>query len=176
LIDEDTDLLEVARMFIDTYYRRLPVLRDGKLVGQVSRRDVLKAEHHLARFIKGRRKTLLEHRHGKVLDEVWRRGGEPPSTHISHFMDTSAETITEDRDLLSIAQIFLSSNRRRLPVLREGKLVGQISRRDLLHEVLDLLSDHPQNERPGLYLSAVTDPAENPILRDSHPAKAGPSH
>ena len=154
LIDETMDLLEVARMFHDTYYRRLPVLKDGKLIGQISPYDVLSAEHHLARFVKGQKA---------------RGSGELPSTQIENFMDTSAETIEEDLDLLAIARIFLDSNRRRLPVLREGKLVGQISRRDLLLEVLDLLWEQPPREQPGLFLSAVMDPAENPILRDSHP-------
>lgn len=44
-IDEETDLLNIARIFLDTHYRRLPVLRDGELVGQISRRDVLAATH-----------------------------------------------------------------------------------------------------------------------------------
>jgi CBS domain-containing protein len=175
LIEEDTDLLVVARMFLDTYYRRLPVLRDGKLVGQVSRRDVLNAEHHLARFVKGRRRALLDHRRGSVLGEVWHSNGEAPSTEISHFMDTAAETIDEGLDLLAIARIFLDTNRRRLPVLREGKLVGQISRRDLLLVVFDLLWEEPRHEQPGLYLSAVLDPAENPILQTAYHPSAGPS-
>ena len=176
LIEETTDLLDVARIFLDTYYRRLPVLKDGKLIGQISRRDVLSAEHHLARFVKGRWRTLLDdYRLGRILADLWPSGGELPSTPISRFMDTSAETIEENLDLLAIARLFLDSNRRRLPVLREGKLVGQISRRDLLLEVLDLLSEHPHREQPGLFLSAVTDPAENPILRDSQPPSAGSS-
>ena len=33
--------------------------------------------------------------------------------------------------LLAIARIFQDSNRRRLPVLREGKLVGQMSARKI---------------------------------------------
>lgn len=176
LIDETTDLLEVARMFLDTYYRRLPVLKDGNLIGQISRRDVLSAEHHLARFVESRWRILLDHRLGRILADLWPSGRERPSTHISHFMDTSAETIEENLDLLAIARLFLDSNRRRLPVLREGKLVGQISRRDLLLEVLDLLSEHPHREQPGLFLSAVTDPAENPILRDSHPSTGSSQH
>ena len=174
LIEETTDLLEVARIFLDTYYRRLPVLKDGKLIGQISRRDVLSAEHHLARFVKGRWRSLLDdYRLGRILAGLWPSGGALPSTPISDVMDTSAETIEENLDLLAIARLFLDSNRRRLPVLREGKLVGQISRRDLLLEVLDLLSEHPHREQPGLFLSAVTDPAENPILRDSHHPSAG---
>ena len=165
LIEEETDILEVAQMFLDTHYRRLPVLRDGKLVGQVSRRDVLIAEHHLARSLRGRRQALLDHRHGRILGDVWQSDGEP-TTDISHFMDTSAETIDENLDFLSIAQVFLNFFRRRLPVLREGRLVGQISRRDLLASVLDLLAHEPPREQSGLYLSALLDPDdENPLLR-----------
>jgi len=33
----------VAMMFIKDEYRRYPVIKDGRLVGQISRRDVLKA-------------------------------------------------------------------------------------------------------------------------------------
>ena len=102
--------------------------------------------------------------------------GDLPSRQISHFMDTSAETIEENLNLLAIARLFLDSNRRRLPVLREGKLVGQISRRDLLLEVLDMLSEQPHREQPGLFLSAVMDPAENPLLRATHHPSAGRQH
>ena len=177
LIDETTDFLEVTRMFLDTYYRRLGVLKDGKLVGQISRQDALTAEHDPTRA-KGRRRGLLDPRRERILADEWHRGGELPSMRISDFMNTSAETIEEELDLLAIARIFLDSNRRRLPVLREGKLVGQISRRDLLLKVLDLLSEQPhRDEQPGLFLSAVTDAAENPILRDSHhPGDAASKH
>ena len=123
------------------------------------------------RFVKGRWRTLLDdYRLGRILTGIWPSGGELPSTPISQVMDTSAETIEENLDLLAITRLFLDSNRRRLPVLREGKLVGQISRRDPLLEVLDLISEHPHREQPGLFLSAVTDPAESPILRDHHPS------
>ncbi len=175
LITPETDLLEVSKMFLEQYYRRLPVLSAGKLVGQVSRRDVLGAEHHLARFVKGRRKNLLDHRREPIMAEIWHGSGDLPSTEISHFMDTSAETIAEDLDCLAIARIFLNTNRRRLPVLREGKLVGQISRRDLLVEMLNLLTQGPHHDQPGLYLSAVADPEENPILRAADPRSAGKS-
>ena len=58
-IPEDTDLLSIAQIFLDTHYRRLPVLRDGKLVGQISRRDVLRVAHKLSLGVEAREAALL---------------------------------------------------------------------------------------------------------------------
>ena len=54
-----TDLLTIAQIFRTTSYRRLPVLRDEKLVGQVSRRDVLQAAHQLQAIAPNRETALL---------------------------------------------------------------------------------------------------------------------
>lgn len=42
-VDMDMSLVEVAEMFLDSPYRRFPVMEGNRLVGQISRRDVLKA-------------------------------------------------------------------------------------------------------------------------------------
>ncbi|MGQ7847131.1 CBS domain-containing protein [Granulosicoccus sp. 3-233] len=42
-IDADTSILTLAQMFIDSPFRRYPVIQNNRLVGQVSRRDVLRA-------------------------------------------------------------------------------------------------------------------------------------
>ena len=36
------DIIEMAELFIKTHFRRYPVVDDGKLVGTISRRDVLR--------------------------------------------------------------------------------------------------------------------------------------
>jgi CBS domain-containing protein len=41
-VDEETPLTEVASQFVVHRIRRLPVVRNGKLVGQISRRDLLR--------------------------------------------------------------------------------------------------------------------------------------
>lgn len=42
-LDADLDLVTAAEWFLNSDYRRFPVLRGGKLVGQTSRADILRA-------------------------------------------------------------------------------------------------------------------------------------
>ena len=42
-LDADLDLFEAARAFLDSPYRRFPIMREGRLVGQISRADLLRA-------------------------------------------------------------------------------------------------------------------------------------
>jgi CBS domain-containing protein len=88
-----------------------------------------------------------------------------PSFRVDAFMDTAMErTIVEETDFLTIAQIFLNTEYRRLPVLRGTKLVGQISRRDVLQAALKAIDDFPHERRITLlYLSALIERNEAPL-------------
>ena len=82
---------------------------------------------------------------------------------IYRFVDTDVHTITGDVDLLSIAQLFLHSNQRRLPVVEEDRLIGQVSRRDVLRAAHTLMQDVPDAPHQILlYLSSLREMAESP--------------
>lgn len=81
-----------------------------------------------------------------------------PTNHVGAFMDTQARTIRPNTDLLSIAQVFLLTNFRRLAVVDEdGTLLGQISRRDVMAAGLKVIDDScvEVHESSLLYLSAI---------------------
>jgi CBS domain-containing protein len=79
-----------------------------------------------------------------------------PTTQVGAFMDTDARTIRPETDLLSIAQVFLLTSARRLPVVDEqGMLLGQVSRRDVLTVAMKQLSPPATRESSFLYLSAL---------------------
>ena len=60
-----------------------------------------------------------------------------PGGPVSHFMTDVVFTIEPTADLFSVADKFLKHNFRRMPVVNGKKLVGQISRRDVLRAIQD---------------------------------------
>lgn len=42
-VEGDTSIIEIAKMFMDHPFKRYPVMDDNRLIGSISRRDVLKA-------------------------------------------------------------------------------------------------------------------------------------
>lgn len=88
-----------------------------------------------------------------------------PSSSVDSFMDRDAQTIDPNAQLLSIAQVFLLTSYRRLPVLEDGRLIGQVSRRDVLHAALKLVKKSPPKASDStiLYLSALKERNEAPV-------------
>ncbi|GIW98980.1 MAG: inosine-5-monophosphate dehydrogenase [Pirellulaceae bacterium] len=94
-----------------------------------------------------------------------------PDASLLPFVDPNPPTIRSDTDLLTICQTFLDQATRRLPVVDDGRLVGMVSRRDVMRVVAELakgkyLSAHAE----PLYLSAVVpqDQTEEMALRLMH--------
>ena len=89
-----------------------PVLNpDQQLIGMLSKKDCLKAVLNASYF---------QELGGTVAD----------------YMSDKVETLPAELDLVEAARHFLNSHYRRFPVLENGRLVGQISRADVLRALL----------------------------------------
>ena len=51
---------------------------------------------------------------------------------VRDYMRTEVDTIDPEMDIYTLAEKFVKEHRRRYPVVEHGRLVGQISRRDVL--------------------------------------------
>lgn len=108
----ETDLFEAINQLVEHRITGAPVIcNDGKLVGLLSEADCLKAIL-----------TLTYHE-----EEM---GGK-----VGDYMSEEVFTIQYDADIIAVAEDFINNGRRRLPVVKDGKLIGQISRRDVLRAV-----------------------------------------
>lgn len=56
---------------------------------------------------------------------------------VRDYMTTDVVWFDEDEDLIAICECLVNSHFRRVPILSEGKLVGVISRRDLIRYILE---------------------------------------
>ncbi len=139
LVSEEIGIQEIANRFLTRPYRRLPVVRDRRVLGQVSRQDVLSQASALV-------DALLKANEGS--GRSWT---------VSAFMDSRARTIDESTDLFSIAGIFRETSRRRLPVLQDERLVGQITRKTLLRAANNVLNRPAAKAVQPLYFASVPD-------------------
>jgi CBS domain-containing protein len=109
---EDMDLLSLVDLLLRRGISGAPVVDgSGHLIGMVSEHDCLKA-------------ILVGTYQGEV-------GGS-----VSDVLTTSVETIRLGTSIVEAANQMVNSGRRRLPVVdHENRLIGQISRSDLLRAV-----------------------------------------
>ena len=108
----DTDLFEAINALVDNGITGAPVIDSGgKLVGLLSEADCLRAILTL---------TYHEEEMGGV---------------VGDYMVDEVHTVNYDADIIAVAEEFINNGRRRLPVVKDGKVIGQISRRDILRAV-----------------------------------------
>lgn len=59
-------------------------------------------------------------------------------TLVEDYMTKTTETISADTNLFDVAQKFISSKHRRFPVVKEDKVIGIVSQKDVLRTALML--------------------------------------
>ena len=87
-----------------------------------------------------------------------------PTNEVQAFMDKDPDSVEENTQLISIANFFLITPSRRLPVVRDGKLIGQISRRDVIRVAARKQPKHTDHSKRLLYLSALRELDEVPVV------------
>lgn len=69
---------------------------------------------------------------------------------VGTYMTKTVETVSPEADIIEIAERFLRDGRRRMPVVEGGRLIGQISRSDVLHAVKSFAQhENGENKEAG---------------------------
>lgn len=138
-ISPEASIVEAANLMLKHHVSGLPVVdAAGKLVGVVSEGDFLR-----------RSETGTQRRHSRWLSFLFgpgSAGGDYVTEHgrrISEVMTPEPFTVTEDVALADIVDLMESKNVKRLPVIRGDKLVGIVTRANILQAVASLARHVP---------------------------------
>jgi CBS domain-containing protein len=117
-ISADASVLEAAKLLINCRVSAMPVVNeDGTMAGIVSEADVI----------------------GDTQDYVQADGALP--RRVSEVMTRDVITAPEDAPLDQLAGLMKARNIKRIPILRDGAVVGIVSRVDVLRGLISLSRD-----------------------------------
>lgn len=112
-------MYHVTSILVEKGYSGAPVVdAEGRLVGVISEGDCLK----------------------QVVRGKYTNSPELVGT-VGEFMTPDPVTVGPEENILQVASLFLKLRLRRFPVLENGKLVGQISQRDVLAAIGELKNE-----------------------------------
>jgi CBS domain-containing protein len=133
-VDPNTPIQDLATLLAERGISGAPVIdASGRLVGIVSEGDLLhRAEIGTARRHRVRRRSWwLDHYAGESAREYVKDHGRT----VNDIMSRDVATVTEETDLADVAALLEAKRIKRVPVMREGKVVGIISRANIVRAV-----------------------------------------
>ena len=121
-LDPDMDIYDAIRSLLKHRISGAPVVKNDVLVGILSEKDCL----HM--FTKS------------VYDTI-------PGGVVRDYMSSKLTVCSPDDDLFTVAGMFFKNSFRRLPVVEDGKLIGLVSRPDVLMGSIELWAEPGQSKK-----------------------------
>ncbi|RIH86180.1 Inosine-5'-monophosphate dehydrogenase [Meiothermus luteus] len=120
VVGPEVPVPEAARMMKQGGFRRLPVVKDGRLVGIVTDRDLKEAMPSDASSL-----------------SIWELNYLIAKLPVGEVMSKNPITVGENMPLQAAAKLMLEHKIGGLPVVREGRLVGIVTVSDVLRAYLE---------------------------------------
>jgi CBS domain-containing protein len=138
-VSPDASVAELAKLMLDNRISGLPVIDDrGVLVGIVTEGDCLRRTETGTLRKRPRWLEFLVGA-GRLADEYVRSHGRK----VVDVMTPDPMTVTEDTPLEEVVHSMERRRIKRLPVVRDGKVVGIVSRANLLHALASVAAKVP---------------------------------
>jgi CBS domain-containing protein len=136
-VQPDESVLKAARLMLQNRISGLPVVdKDGELIGIVTEGDFLRRSEL---GTQRRRPKWLEFivGPGRLADEYVHTSGRK----VDEIMTPDPCVVTENASLEKVVELMERRHVKRLPVTRGGRMVGIISRSNLMHALASLARD-----------------------------------
>lgn len=126
-VTPDHSVRHAAEIMLDNHVSGLPVVDDdGRLVGIISEGDLLRRSELGLDALAAHGRSPEEQARAYVKAHAWK---------VGDVMSDNPVVVDEDTDLARIATLMEENDVKRLPIMRDGGLIGVVSRADLLRAV-----------------------------------------
>ena len=149
-IAEDATVLQAAELLVNTRVSAMPVLDGaGTMIGIVSLTDLLGGGCGSA--LEALRELADHQRADASL-------GHMRTVPVTDVMTKNVVVVANDASLLDVAELMQARKVKHIPVVREGAVVGMVSRVDILRAMISYAAD--DNPRSRSLPAPATDPAD----------------
>jgi CBS domain-containing protein len=123
---------DVAHTMIEHDVRAMPVVDDaGSLIGMVTHRELLR--HLIPHFLQ---RTKTGEFRAPTRGQLQRGSADPRLMPVKEAMARSVLCLAEDQTLSDVANLMSSKDVDRFPVVREGVVVGFLTRADVIRRLI----------------------------------------
>jgi CBS domain-containing protein len=127
-VQPEVPLLEAGRLMVRHRVGTIPVVSEGReVLGAVSHGDILR--HLLPQQV---RKLSGEY---PAPGRKGRASGPPKELYVRDVMDRSVLCLSDDQPLTDAAALMVTRRLERVPVVRDGVLVGLLTREDIVRRL-----------------------------------------
>lgn len=139
-VSPETTVAETARRMLIHHVTAVPVVDpDNRPLGLVSEGDLIR--HFGAQFQSKRAEWLRMLAEGETLAPEFLAEIRLNQHHAREIMHTTVVSADEEAPLAELADLMLNNGINRVPILRDGVLVGIVSRTDVIRAVVEHLDD-----------------------------------
>jgi CBS domain-containing protein len=143
-VHPDTDVAEAVKLLAEHDVSALPVVNgEGRLIGILSEADLI---HRVEIGTEKRRPWWLEavSGAGTLAEEFAKSHGKK----VGEVMTSEVVVVSEETPLSEIAALFERKRIKRVPVVKDGKVVGVVSRSNLIQAVASVIGWIANMTRP----------------------------
>jgi CBS domain-containing protein len=131
-VGPERTLGDVARLMVEHDIRALPVVDDGgSLIGMITHRELLR--FLIPHFVQ---RTKTGEFHVPTRSQLQRGSADPQLIPAKEAMSRSVLCLAEEQTLADVANLMSSKDVDRFPVVREGVVVGFLTRADVVRRLI----------------------------------------
>mgnify|MGYP001050956582 CR=1 FL=1 len=134
--NEDCTVEEVAKLMCDNGFSVMPVVNSNEeIVGILTESDFVGRDADIPHALASIKMLFGQNFYFSDIEDIYK---ESKTKKLSDVMSTNVKTVKSDQTLSDVVSLMSHSGLKRVPVVEDNKLVGMVTRKDLIRAYSNL--------------------------------------